>query len=653
MPSTYSTRLRLELIADGEQAGTWGSRTNVNLGTLIESAIAGYRTIAMPDTNYTLTTSNGGDDDARYAVLNFTGTLTATRDVVVPAVSKLYVVRNQTSQSINIKTASGSSRTVPSGRTVYLVVDGTNTVDSVDHLTSLTVSGTTSLGVLNVFGAASLGAASATNLSYSGTLTGGTGVVDLGSGQFYKDAAGNVGVGLIPSAWASSRKAVELAGPAFFASAGTDVSISHNMFLNSSIQTIYKTTAAIARYRLFDGDHIWLTAPSGTAGTVATVTERMRLVNPTGNLGIGTASPSTRLHVFAAGTTMVGIIESNQSASVLNFACTGQTSGQPQFGASGSTLILNTNANQRVAIDGIGNFFHNTPVVSYQSGASAIQNRCGSWYTINNLQQRFTFNTYANASGNVVYLADGFACDYRVSEGDGSHSWFTAASGTAGNTVAYGGAKMFLSNAGHFKSSNSGGYGGAGTGDLTASACHLLQNDQNNGVLRLISTNTGSSAATLETYLPTGASANHFTGRVNNVASIQILANGNVQNTNNSYGSISDARLKENVLPAKSYLERFMQVQYKTFNFIGSQAKQFGVIAQEVEGVFPGLVEEVPVFDSEGKDTGETQKTVKYSILAQIQGKVIQEQQAIIEGLANRLVALENLVKSMQESKGW
>ena len=59
MPSTYSTDLRIELIATGEQSGTWGTTTNTNLGTLIEDAISGLALVAAVSANQALTASNG------------------------------------------------------------------------------------------------------------------------------------------------------------------------------------------------------------------------------------------------------------------------------------------------------------------------------------------------------------------------------------------------------------------------------------------------------------------------------------------------------------------------------------------------------------------------------------------------------------------
>jgi hypothetical protein len=133
MPSTYSNNLRLELIGTGEQAGTWGTTTNTNLGTLVEQAIAGYTTVSITDATYTLTAINGASDQARSMALNITSsvTLTATRDVVCPSVSKLYVVKNATTggQSIVIKTSAGTGITVANGATAIVLCDGTNVID--------------------------------------------------------------------------------------------------------------------------------------------------------------------------------------------------------------------------------------------------------------------------------------------------------------------------------------------------------------------------------------------------------------------------------------------------------------------------------------------------------------------------------------------
>ena len=137
MPSTYSNSLRLELIGDGEQAGTWGQTTNTNLGSLIEQAIAGYTTVSITDADYTLTASNGVTDQARSMALNITSsvTLTATRNVICPNVSKLYVVKNATTggQSIVVKTSAGTGITIANGATNIILCNGTNVVEAYSY----------------------------------------------------------------------------------------------------------------------------------------------------------------------------------------------------------------------------------------------------------------------------------------------------------------------------------------------------------------------------------------------------------------------------------------------------------------------------------------------------------------------------------------
>lgn len=136
MASTYSLRLRFELPGQGEQGGTWGLTMNTFMGTLLEQAVAGAATIALPDGNYTLSTVNGGPDEARNAALKFTGALTAARDVVVPAASKLWVVENATTggQAIRVKTPLGSGVLVGAGRSQLVKCDGTDVRDAITAL---------------------------------------------------------------------------------------------------------------------------------------------------------------------------------------------------------------------------------------------------------------------------------------------------------------------------------------------------------------------------------------------------------------------------------------------------------------------------------------------------------------------------------------
>ena len=84
-----------------------------------------------------------------------------------------------------------------------------------------------------------------------------------------------------------------------------------------------------------------------------------------------------------------------------------------------------------------------------------------------------------------------------------------------------------------------------------------------------------------------------------------------------------------------------MQVKIRNYNLIGETNKQIGVIAQELEQVFPNMVYESPDFDKDGNNLGTTTKSVKYSVFVPMLIKAIQEQQAQIASLKAELDALK------------
>lgn len=155
MPSTYSPDLRIELMANGEKSGTWGSITNSNLGTIIEDAIAGLADVTLSSTNQALTVLDGVYDESRNAAVRVTSALTAPLNVYVPPVSKLYVFVNATnvggpgttvtvyaSTVANGTTAAGTGVAVPAGASVLLRCDNTNVVEQLNAIVGdLTVYG--------------------------------------------------------------------------------------------------------------------------------------------------------------------------------------------------------------------------------------------------------------------------------------------------------------------------------------------------------------------------------------------------------------------------------------------------------------------------------------------------------------------------------
>ena len=128
MPSTPSPNLRIQLIASGEQANTWGTTTNTNLGTLIEQAICGMATLTLTGSTYTLSNYNYVQDEARMMILYCSGSPGGTCTITAPSVSKMYIVANNTSDgsSVILSTGGGTTVTVPNGLNNIVWCDGLN-----------------------------------------------------------------------------------------------------------------------------------------------------------------------------------------------------------------------------------------------------------------------------------------------------------------------------------------------------------------------------------------------------------------------------------------------------------------------------------------------------------------------------------------------
>lgn len=181
MASTYST-LKIQLMATGENSGTWGNVTNVNLGTALEEAIVGSADVTFASANQTLTlTDTNATQTARNLRLNLTGTTGGVaRTLTVPAIEKIYIVNNGCADTVTIQNATGTGIAVPAGKTLFVYNTGTNVVDAVTHLTSLTLASALPVAsggtgsTTATFSGANITSLNANNIS-SGTLAVGQG----------------------------------------------------------------------------------------------------------------------------------------------------------------------------------------------------------------------------------------------------------------------------------------------------------------------------------------------------------------------------------------------------------------------------------------------------------------------------------------------
>jgi hypothetical protein len=125
MASTYSTNLRLELMATNENLDTWGPKAN-NVFNLIEDSVSGATTVNMNNTTYTMSTANGVDDESRALFIICSGSHTAVRVLNLPAYPKMYIIRNATSGGHDVQiTRSASTYLLPNGDTILLYCTGT------------------------------------------------------------------------------------------------------------------------------------------------------------------------------------------------------------------------------------------------------------------------------------------------------------------------------------------------------------------------------------------------------------------------------------------------------------------------------------------------------------------------------------------------
>jgi hypothetical protein len=187
MASTYSA-LKIELIATGEQSGTWGTTTNNNLGNdALGEAITGSADVAFSSADVTVTlTDTNASQTARNLRLNLTGTSGGARQLILGSgcqIEKLYLVNNGLADAVTVKNTSGTGIAVPAGKTMFVYNDGTNVVDATTYLSSLT------LGSALPIASGGTGSTSTTYVNLASNVTGtlpvangGTGITSLGAG---------------------------------------------------------------------------------------------------------------------------------------------------------------------------------------------------------------------------------------------------------------------------------------------------------------------------------------------------------------------------------------------------------------------------------------------------------------------------------------
>jgi hypothetical protein len=256
-------------------------------------------------------------------------------------------------------------------------------------------------------------------------------IIESGVAERLILSSGNLGLGVTPNTWFSSRKAIQVnTGGAFAASNAGFAEIYGNAYLNGSAQNIYSANGTAGLYQVGSG-HAWFTAPSGTAGNAITFTQAMTL-NASGNLGIGTTSPTQRLHVAGGNILVNSGSETTIITSGGNFT-TGANTDSAILYQSGD-LLFGPAPTERIRMTADGNLLVGGPVPGTQ-GALTIQPRYSTgsgnfvaatplvyWNRVNSASvgTAALFQDGGNTVGSITYTntatAYNIVSDYRLKE---------------------------------------------------------------------------------------------------------------------------------------------------------------------------------------------------------------------------------------------
>jgi hypothetical protein len=390
-----TTLLDLVTPTQGTLSGTWGDTVNYGISDYVDIAIAGTLSFAgdgaitLVNTIGSASGNNIGSTTAQYMVIRVTGTLTTPKIITAPSRSKLYLVDNaatgstvsfiRSGQTPAVSIAVGEKAFVFYNGTDYVKIAGTtsgaaggsntqvqyNNSGALAGSANLTFDGTNLiLGAANPLfqGSSSTGSAALSNNSagafirvYGGshaTRANFTDFINASSTSTF-DSAGNLGVGVTPSAWTSSNDALQF-GSFGAITSSQETTVYTNAYRNAGADYIYLTSSLGASfYDQYNGVHAWNIAGTGTAGNVISFTQAMTL-DASGNLGVGTTSAAARLDV-ATSSGSAGQV--NTHIMLTRGTSTGAYLATERAAASNdvSALVFGVNSAERARIDAVGN----------------------------------------------------------------------------------------------------------------------------------------------------------------------------------------------------------------------------------------------------------------------------------------------------------
>ena len=408
-----------------------------------------------------------------------------------------------------------------------------------------------------------------------------------------------------------------------------------------------------------------------------------------GRVGIGDNAPSHKLVVRQNNSGGVAAIHLPEDESTIlgSTANTNIKMGGNMTVSAGGVLGFNTNGSERARIDSSGRLLVGTSTSvnnALEAGLQVVGTGADAYFSITR------YNSTASAPAGIILgrsksgtkgtntaVADGdFLGIVEFTGADGGSSFRSAASVAAyvDGAVTGGGAadmpgrlvfsttadgasspteRMRIGQNGYLKASNTGSYISTTDnwheiiGSNAGSTLNVRNTASSATRVLFVRTPNATESGTDEYLLVGGTVTDH----------IYIFNNGNIKNTNNSYGAISDIKLKENIVDATSQWSDLKALQVRKYNFKEGQTHtQIGLVAQEVELVSPGLVSESPDRDDEGNDLGTVTKSVNYSVLYMKAVKALQEAMERIETLeaenAHQKASLTDILSRISALEG-
>ena len=290
-----------------------------------------------------------------------------------------------------------------------------------------------------------------------------------------------------------------------------------------------------------------------------------------------------------------------------------------------------------LSADTSGNVGLGTTPFAWNSSAKAMDIATGSTVLDFSGQTWLVNNLYYSAGGSYIYKTTN-ASSF-IQQTSGQVVFYRTASGTAGTTATILESARLSATGQLLVGTNSGYFSELftvvlPTASVAPNSFFYSPNTSYTGTILYTQSETGSTTAwKILSGRATGGSER-----------VVIYGNGNIQNANNSYGAISDIKLKENIVDATPKLDELMQVKVRNYNLkTEPEHKQIGVIAQELEQIFPSMIEEAPDRDAEDNPLESTTKSVKYSVFVPILIKALQELKAELDVCKAEIAALKGV----------